>query len=137
MIKYRGTYRVYLPLLDDGSSTPNEDDTYLRCPSGKATIHRYNLNTLSIYFYSIGCANNRVRELGELGVKLTLFKDGDGERVYHFHEKDMDIVAQVLKPIVQGKNKSPRVRKKRQLSEEEKERLRKQLEKARLMKNQK
>lgn len=126
--------------LTTGNSTSNEDDTYLRCPSSKATIHRYNKDTLTVYFGSTGIANNREKELSEMGIKLTVFQDGDGERTYHFAESDLPIVTEVLKPIVYGKNKSPKVRKvksTRQLSEGEKDILRNRLEKARMYRNQK
>lgn len=132
MIKYRGTYRVFMPIdFSTGCSTENENDTYIKCPSSKARIYRWDKDTLVIEFSSIRMANNRVKELEEAGIELTLRIEGDIEREYLISESNIHKVAEVLKPIVKGKNKSPKVRAKRKISEEEKERLRKRMEKIR------
>lgn len=114
-----------------GCSTENEDDTYIKCPSSKARIYRWDENTLVIEFTSIRMANNRAKELEEAGIELTLRLDGDIEREYLISESDIHKATKILKPIVNGKNKSPKVRAKRKISEEEKERLIRQLAKAR------
>lgn len=129
MIKYRGTYRVFMPIdYSTGYSTENEDDTYIKCPQSKARIYRWNEDTLAVEFTSIRMANNRSKELEKKGVKLILRQEGDFERIYLFSESDIHKVAEILKPITKGKNKSPKVRAKRQISEAERDRLRKQME---------
>ena len=134
LIKYKGTYRVYLPKLDNGNTTPNEEDTYLKCKGNKATLHRYNEDTLKIFFTSTGYANNRVKELTETGVQLTLYQDCDGESTYLFPESDLSKVVTILTPSTSGANKSPRVnanRKKKEYTEEEKQVLRERMLKIR------
>ena len=44
MIKYRGQYRVFMPLDNKGNSTENTDDTYLQ--SLQVEIYRYSSNYL-------------------------------------------------------------------------------------------
>lgn len=133
MIKYRGTYRVFMPVdFSTSCSTENEDDTYIKCPSSKARIYRWDENTLVIEFTSIRMANNRAKELEEAGIELTLRIEGDIEREYLISESDIHKVAEILKPITRGKNKSPKVRAKRQISEAERDRLRKHMEKIRV-----
>lgn len=117
--------------ISTGLSTENENDTYIKCSRSKAQIYRWNENTLVINFDSIRIANNRAKELEDAGVKLILRLESDIEREYLFSESDIHKVAEILTPIIQGKNKSPKIRAKRKISEEEKERLRKQLAKAR------
>ena len=129
MIKYRGTYRIFMPIdFSTSCSTENEDDTYIKCPSSKARIYRWDENTLVIEFTSIRMANNRAKELEEAGIELTLRIEGDIEREYLISESDIHKVAEILKPIVNGKNKSPKVRAKRQISEAQRDRIRKQME---------
>lgn len=136
MIKYRGTYRVYLAKnLLTGTSTENEYDSYIK--GNKITIHRYNDNKLKIFFSTTGFANNRLKELTEAGVELTLYQDGDQESTYLFPETQLSIVVKILKVSSWGANKSPKVREKgnkRHLTEEEKDVLRERMVKARLTK---
>jgi hypothetical protein len=126
--------------MDNGNSTPNEDDTYLKCRNG-VTIHRYSDNTLKIYFPTTGYANNRIKEIESEGVTLKLFQKGDSESTYLFSESDLPIIADILKAVTRGADKSPKVnvnRKKREYTEEEKEVLKERMLKMRLsMKNRK
>jgi len=132
MIKYRGQYRVFMPLDNKGNSTENTDDTYLQ--SRQVEIYRYNSELLAVMFKSNIYCNNRLKDFNEAGVKLTILQDGDDERVYIFKESDFEKVVNIIKLTTKGKNKSPIVRankKKRELSEEQLKVLRERLERMR------
>ena len=132
MIKYRGQFRVFMPLDNKGNSTENTDDTYLQ--SRQVEIYRYRSELLAIMFKSNGYCNNRLKDFNEAGVQLTILQNGDDERVYTFKESDFDKVAKILKLTTKGKNKSPVVKankKKRELSEEQLKVLRERLERMR------
>ena len=89
--------------------TTNEDDLYLRCKN-HVHIYRFSKDKLAVQFNSNEYRNNRLRELTDLDVELELFVSGDQESVYIFDEKDLLIVASILKPIVKGKDKNPKKR---------------------------
>lgn len=128
MLKYRGQFRVFMPKTKDGNFTTNDDDTYLKCKSN-TEIYRYNENTLAIYFQSVIYAKNRIKDLLDLGVHLTKFMQGSNESIYLFPESQIELVAEILKPTIKGKNKSPKAgQRKVNLSEEQKEVLRKRME---------
>ena len=48
-------------------------------------------------FKSNGVANNRIKDLSELGVNLIPFQIGDDERTYKFNEVHFPIVSEVVK----------------------------------------
>ena len=132
MIKYRGRFRVFMPLDNKGNSTENQNDTYLQ--SRQVEIYRYSSELLAVMFKSNGYCNNRLKDFNDMGVQLTILQDGDDERVYTFKESDFDKVAKILKLTTKGKNKSPVVKankKKRELSEEQLKVLRERLERMR------
>lgn len=104
--KYIGTYRVLSPVDSDGRVTTNLNDTYLSCKY-RTEIFRYDKHTLAVYFVSNQTVNNVLPKLKEMGVKLTLFAEGDFESVYHFSEGDLQKVVSILKPMTQGKNIKP------------------------------
>ena len=58
------------------------------------------------------------------GVELQKFVQGDNESVYLFYEKDLSKVADILKPRVKGANKTHKITKKKELSEEQRQKLR-------------
>jgi hypothetical protein len=60
---------------------------------------------------------------------------GDIEIILFFSEKDIKKAAAILKARIQGKNKSPKPKRKRTLTEEQKNVLRERLAKARLNKS--
>lgn len=103
--------------------TTNENDTYLKCKSN-THIYRYNDTMLAIQFNSNGYANNRVKDFKSIGVELQKFVQGDNESVYLFYEKDLSKVADILKPRVKGANKTHKIIKKKELSEEQRQKLR-------------
>lgn len=109
MIKYRGVYRVYLQQDRNGKYTPNENDTYLKCKNS-VHIYRFSKDKLAIQFNSNEYRNNRLRDLSELGISMELFVSGDSESVYLFDEKDLLIVASIVKPIIKGKDQNPKKR---------------------------
>lgn len=113
----------------NGQLTENEYDTYLKCKS-KVTIFRYNSDTLAILFPSRTYKNNKINELSGVGIHLIKFCSGEDESVYLFNEYDLPKVAEILKPITKGANKSPTScakKKKREMSEEQREVLRQRM----------
>lgn len=111
MIRYKHTYKV----VDNGSKE-NKQDTYIQCVPLKSNIqiYRYNNTKLVVQFNSLGIANNRIKELSELGIELIPFQIGDNERTYIFNESDLTQVAEVVKA---------RKRIKRDLTDEQREEL--------------
>lgn len=110
--KYKDTYKVILQKDLDGKPTSNKDDTYVPCAKG-VQIYRYNQDTLVVSFLTSQYAKNRINDLATMGVILTKLQLGDDESTYLFPEADFEKVANVVK-----------ARKRRQLSEEQKEKLR-------------
>lgn len=79
-------------------------------------IYRYSDSLLAVSFLTTGYKNNRIKELKDINVKVTLFVQGDDESTYLFKEVDLDKVAEIVK-----------ARKRRLLTEEQKEVLRNRL----------
>jgi hypothetical protein len=124
VIKYRGIYRVFLQQNPKtGEYTPNQDDTYLKCKNN-VHIFRYNKDTLAVQFNSNKYRNNRLAEFTESGIDMKLFVSGNTESVYLFDEKDLVFVANILRPIIKGKDKNPKKRT-RNITEEQRQKLRK------------
>lgn len=125
MLKYNEKYFVLKQKLPNGKSSQNKDDNYIQCKkngSNYIQIYRYNKDTLAVLFWSVGVANNRIKELNEKGVSLKLFVSGNDESIYLFPEKDLKKVAKVV---------GARKRTKRELTDEERDELRERLRKAR------
>ena len=110
--KYKIIYKVVQQQDLDGKSTTNKDDTYVPCAKG-VQIYRHNQDTLAVSFLTSQYAKNRINDLATMGVILTRLQLGDDESTYLFPEADLGKVANVVK-----------ARKRRQLSEEQKEKLR-------------
>lgn len=128
MLKYNDKYFVLKQKLPNGKPSPNKNDNYIQCKKNGDNyiqIYRYNKDTLAVMFWSVGVANNRIKELNEKGVDIKLFVLGDDESIYLFHEKDLKKVAKVV---------GARKRTKRELTEEQREELRERLRKAREVK---
>ena len=51
---------------------------------------------------------NVVPQLEQIGVKLDLYLDCDGEAIYHFPEDQISLVASILKPQTKGKSINPK-----------------------------
>lgn len=119
MIKYRGTYKVIKEKDKNGKLSLNREDNYL-LGRNKIQIYRFNNDTLCILFRSTGVANNRVKELADLGVKLIPYLMGKDEKVYKFAELDLEKVAEVVKI---------RKRIKRDLTEEQRNEIKERLSK--------
>jgi 16S rRNA U1498 N3-methylase RsmE len=107
IIKYRGTYRIFMPIDSKGKPTKNENDTYVK-GKYKTEVYRYNKNTLAVQFMTTESAKITIQKLSELGVNLTNFIQGDFESVYLFPEKDLDKVNSVLKFQKKGAKISPK-----------------------------
>ena len=70
---------------------------------------------------------NVIPQLEELGAKLELFVEGNSEAVYLFPEKQISLVAEIMKPMVKGKNIKPKsVKNIRKLEKEIKKKSEKQ-----------
>jgi hypothetical protein len=117
LLKYKDTYYIIK------SKTENKLDNYIPCRKSKGQIYRYSSSLLAIQFTSNGIAKNRIKELSEAGVQLTILQHGDNEQVYTFTEVDLDKVAEVV-----GAKK----RVKFNLTEEQREERRTRLQNARL-----
>lgn len=110
--KYKDTYKIVQQKDLDSKSTTNKEDTYIPCAKG-VQIYRYNQDTLAVSFLTSQYAKNRINDLATMGIILTKLQLGDDESTYLFPEADFGKVANVVK-----------ARKRRQLSEEQKEKLR-------------
>lgn len=117
MLKYRGTYRVlYETDVRTGAAC---EFTFVPCRIAKgANICRHGEETLNAYIPSIKIIRRLLKEYPEL---FTKFQIGDKEGTILFKESDMGKVESLLKPRVLGKNVSPRPKKKRNLSEEQRQ----------------
>ena len=128
MLKYKDKYFVLKQKLSNGKPSPNKNDNYIQCKkngSNYIQIYRYNNDTLAVLFWTVGVANNRIKELNEKGVSLKLFVSGNEESIYLFPEEDFKKVAKVVKA---------RKRIKRELTDEQRDELRERLRKAREVK---
>lgn len=121
--KYKDRYKIVRPKDNNSKYTKNPDDNFIPC-NAKGQIYRYNKDTLVVLFNTIKYSNNRIADLSTIGVCLTPFQTGDQESTYKFKENDFKKVAKICKAkkIV-----------KRELTEEEKEVLRKRMNDARKM----
>lgn len=97
-----------------------------------ANIYRYNDDTLAVYVPGTKAVNNLLENYSDT---FRPFQMGDKESTLLFAEKDIEKAAFILKPRTRGKNMNPKPRKKRTLSEEQKEALREQIAKARSYKS--
>ena len=96
MLKYKDTYFVARQKDSTGKPSINKDDCYIRCKRG-VQIYRYNPSTLAIQFNTNGYANNRLKELSDIGVHFTSLQRGDDEQTYTFSESDLSKVADIVK----------------------------------------
>jgi viroplasmin and RNaseH domain-containing protein len=113
--KYKDTYKVIQQKDLNGKPTTNRDDTYIPCAKG-VEIYRYNQNTLAVSFCTSQYTNNRINDLKNVGVILTKLQLGNDESTYLFPESDLEKVADIVK-----------ARKRKQLSDEQKEKLRQRI----------
>lgn len=105
--KYIGTYRVFHEIDINGKITKNEDATYLLGKS-KSECYRYDKTKLAIYFPKGKSTANTVLPLfDKLGIKYTLYIEGDYELVYLVEESQIDKIHSILKFKTQGKNIKP------------------------------
>lgn len=115
MLKYNDKYFVLKQKLPNGKPSPNKNDNYIQCKkngNNYIQIYRYNKDTLAVMFWSVGVANNRIKEIKEKGVDIKPFVSGDEESAYLFPEEDFKKVAKVVK-----------ARKRRKLTEEQRQQL--------------
>lgn len=104
MLECRGTYRGCYE-MDKRTGKPAEF-TYIVCKIKKgANIYRYNNDTLNVYIPSIRIANSLLKEHSDI-FKTFIF--GDREAILQFPESRLSDAAKLLKPMVLGKNVSPR-----------------------------
>ena len=134
LMRYKGKYRLKAHVDKSTNDFPrNEqgviesDDVYIKCAYG-SQIYHCGYSTLAAYIPSIGRGRNVLRALGEelLGIKKDdktpiedlykkLQEDGrirsivenDKELEFHFHSRNIELVAKYLKPSTAGANISP------------------------------
>lgn len=136
-MKYKGKYRLKsnldqytndFPRNEDGNIDPSYDDIYIKCANG-AQIYHYGHSILVAYIPSIGRGHNILigiaRQLQlinedtvsrDYGILYPILeKDGtinhivenDSEIEFRFHAKNIDLVAEFLKPQTSGASISP------------------------------
>ena len=104
---YIGTYRVFQEITIDGKPSDNTDATFLKCKYN-SQMYRYNNKTLALHLTTGNSIKNVIPQLEVLGVKLELFVEGNSEAVYLFPEKQISLVAEIIKPMTKGKNIKPK-----------------------------
>lgn len=115
MLKYRGQFRV---LYETDTRTGQAAEfTFIPCRIRPgANIYRYSDSLLAAYIPGIKTANRLLREHPDI---FRAFQTGDSEAVLLFKEADIEKAAIILKAKIQGKNKSPRPKRKLNLSNEQ------------------
>jgi hypothetical protein len=120
MLKYRGTYRV-LYECDVRTGKPTEF-TYIPCIIKKGTnICRHSTTMLNAYIPSMKIILSLLREYPDI---FALYQDGHSEGTIIFNELNITKVAEILKAKVMGKNMSAKPKKKMNISEEQRNKLR-------------
>lgn len=131
MLKFQGVYRVLFE-TDVRTGTAAEF-TYVPCRVRPgANIYRYNDDTLAVYVPGTKAVNNLLENYSDT---FRPFQMGDKESTLLFAEKDIEKAAFILKPRTKGKNLNPRPRRKRTLTDAQKQALREQLNNARSFKS--
>ncbi|NLU26148.1 MAG: hypothetical protein GXX00_03175 [Hungateiclostridium thermocellum] len=119
MLKYRGTYRVMYET--DTRTGQAAEFTFIPCRIRPgANIYRFSDNTLAAYIPGIKTVNKLLNEHPNI---FRPFSIGDPEGVLLFNEEDITQAAIILKARVKGKNLSPKPKRKRVLTEEQKQAL--------------
>lgn len=107
MLKYRGQYRVVYE-TDKRTGKPAEF-SYIPCRIKKGSnIARHNEDTLNVYIPSINLIHRLLQEHADI---FTPYQIGDKDGTLLFGESDMHKTANILKPIVQGRNTYPKSKK--------------------------
>lgn len=110
MNKYNGTYKVIRNRDCDGKFL-DITDNYIPCHA-KAQIYRYGDSALAITFQTRLYAKNRLADFTNSGIQYEELQYGDTESTYIFSESDLNKVAEIVK-----------ARKRKQYSDEYKEKL--------------
>lgn len=106
MLKYVGRFRVFQEITLDGLPTSNKYDNYIKFRTGQ--IFRYDKNILALLLNTSHAKSTIIPKLENLGVNFTIALDGDFEGIFHFPEEQIDIVTSIVKPMIKGRNISPK-----------------------------
>lgn len=81
----------------NGKPKLDPDCAMIYCMSGHGCINKFSNDTFIAYIYSAGKYNNTIKVLKKAKVKI--FDDWglDGEGVFKFNEKDLDVVCRIMK----------------------------------------
>lgn len=130
MLKYRGTYRVQYEC--DVRTGQSGEFTYIPCHIRPgANVYRHNDNTLLVYISGIKTVNRLLREYPGI---FRPYQTGDSEASLLFKVSDIQKAAVILKAKVQGKNLSPKPKKKYNLTDEQRKEIGVRLKAARTSK---
>lgn len=115
MLKFRGRYRV---LYETDVRTGKVCElTYIPCRIVKGSnICRHNDNTLNVLISGAKIASHLLKEYPDI---FKPFQMCYGEATLLFPESMIEEAAGILKPYIQGANKSPRPKRKHEISEEQ------------------
>jgi hypothetical protein len=91
--------------MDNGKQTTNKYDNYLKFKSGQ--IFRNSKDTLSIYFLTTNAMKKYIPLLEDAKVSIKEHVSGDSEYIYHFPERQLSTVADIVHITVRGKHKYP------------------------------
>lgn len=91
--------------MSNGKQTTNKHDNYLKFKSGQ--IFRYSNNTLSLYFLTTNAKKKYIPLLEHAKVNLKEFIIGESEYLYHFPERQLSTVVDIVHVTVRGKHKYP------------------------------
>lgn len=112
---YKGVYRIRCEYDKTKNQFPRkldrtfEDiDCYIDCLN-QVKVYYFGRSVLEAYIPSIGRGNNIIKAIKETfqGDIIFNIQHTDSEVLFHFHAKDMDKLAQFLKPKTSGASISP------------------------------
>lgn len=107
MEKYRGKYRVVCEFNRE-TLQPIKDDTYIQCYKN-GQIYRVSDTVLAYYRPSRGNSNQLIQKLESEPYFLTELVnfDSEGDMLFHFLEKDLEKIVDILAPITSGADINP------------------------------
>lgn len=117
MKKYKDTYKVVQQKDIFGKPSINRDDVYIPCQRG-GQIYRFGAFTLMVYIVGITRCRRCLDRFKAAGVPILSGCESDDDGTYMFHERYLDDVAEIVG-----------ARKRRVLTEEQREKLANQLAK--------
>lgn len=105
MIKYLGKYKV-LCEWDRATLEPIKEDTYIACRKD-GQIYRVDGNTLAFYKPTRSNSNKFCDKLLDVGVKGVENRSSSEDTLIYFNEESLDIVAKEVNASTNGVNRNP------------------------------